>query len=260
MAATAGTILVSGQAVVLVNARLVIVSMTARAVWLVAWRRPGNNFGVRAVAVSALRISRVIHRLITETHMPVVRRSPRIGVVTQTAVLGRIEVSGIRPRCVRSVVTAGTGTQYLIVVHRSYRCPGIAAMTIFTNVGCRYMQRTFARRIRAVVAADTIVDDVCVIKVGGQPGDSCMAVVAVFAARNMRRMFADCCYAIVTGPTAAQYLGMVHRYSRHPGIRAVAIFADIGSQCVRRVFAGCSNAVMAVTATAGDVGVIEISG
>ena len=136
MAATARTILVIGQTIVLVNTRLVVVRVTARAGWLVAWRRPGNNFGVRTVAVSALQISRVIHRLVTETHMAVVRRRPRVGVVAQTAILGRIEVSGIHSRCVRTVVTARTGTQYLVVVHRSYGCPNIGVVTVFANV-CR---------------------------------------------------------------------------------------------------------------------------
>lgn len=72
-------------------------------------------------------------------------------------------------------------------------------VTILTDVGRVDMRGVFACGIRAVVAADAIVRDVHVIEVRRNPCIGRVAVVAIVTARDMRRMLARCCGAVVTG-------------------------------------------------------------
>lgn len=87
-------------------------------------------------------------------------------------------------------------------------------MAIFTDVRRRYVILVFSGRIRAVVAADTITGDVCMIKQRGCPTGGRMAIVAVIPACYMVRVLANRNVAVVTRRARANDLGVVNRNSR----------------------------------------------
>ena len=64
-----------------------------------------------------------------------------------------------------------------------------------------------------------------------------MTVVAVGAARYVRRMFPGRGGSVVTGPTCSDHLRVIDRESRQKGERIVAIFADIARLYVCRTLA-----------------------
>jgi len=114
-----------------------------------------------------------------------------------------------------------------------------------------------ARRLNTVVTAEAITSDVDVIEIGGQPAIGRVTIVTVVAARNVRRVLAGCCDAIVAGATGAKHLGMVDCYSRHVGYGAVAILADVGCLYMSHTLAGGCNAIVAGNAIADDTDVIK---
>ena len=60
------------------------------------------------------------------------------------------------------------------------------------------VQRPLARGVSAVVAAEAVVHDVGVVEIRRHPGHRRVAIVAVVATGDVRRMFAGCRYAIMT--------------------------------------------------------------
>ena len=76
------------------------------------------------------------------------------------------------------------------------------------------MGRVLAGRVGAVVAADAVARDIHVIEVGREPGDGCMAVVAVVAARDVRRVLARGSVAVVTGEAGSEHLRVVDNIGR----------------------------------------------
>ena len=117
-----------------------------------------------------------------------------------------------------------------------------------------------ARRLHAVVTAEAIASDVDVIEIGRQPAIGRVTIAAVVATRNMRRVLACRCDAIVAGAAGAHHLGMVNRYCRHIGYGAVAILADIAGLNMSHTLARGCNAVVAGNAIADDTGVIKKCG
>ena len=85
-----------------------------------------------------------------------------------------------------------------------------------------------------------------------------MAVVAIIAAGDMRRVLARRNNAIVAGAAGSNNLGVVDRESWNPDIGVMAVLANFCSQNVRRVFAGRFDTVVTARAIAGDADVIEI--
>lgn len=63
-----------------------------------------------------------------------------------------------------------------------------------------------------------------------------MTVVAVDAARNVRRMFPGRGGSVVTGSTCSHHLRVIDRESRQKGESIVAILADIARLYVSRAF------------------------
>ena len=78
------------------------------------------------------------------------------------------------------------------------------------------MRRRFARRLNAVVATDTITEDIYVCEIRRYPGGCHMAVVASVVACDMRRMLASCSHSIVAANTIADDIAMVEK-CRQPG-------------------------------------------
>ena len=84
------------------------------------------------------------------------------------------------------------------MIYGCRRRPRRGAVAVFANIRSKNMRRVLARRIGAVVAGHTAVDDVDVIKVGGKPGDRRVAIVTIVAARDMRWMFTGRYCVVVT--------------------------------------------------------------
>ncbi len=87
-----------------------------------------------------------------------------------------------------------------------------------------------------------------------------MAVVAIIAAGDMRRVLACRNNAVVAGAASADYLSVIHCESWNPDVGIMAVFANIRCQNVRWVLAGRFDAVVTACAIAGDADVIEIRG
>lgn len=117
-------------------------------------------------------------------------RRPGVSRVAQTALLRRVEVILILACCRGAVVTRGTGSQHLGVVDRDDWCPDCWVVTVLADVGGLWVLRIFAGGIGAIMAAEAIVGNICMIKGGGQPGNRCMTIVAVIATDYVSGMLA----------------------------------------------------------------------
>jgi len=258
VATTGRTILVPGKAVVFVYAGLVVTGVAARACGLVARRRPVDRFRIVLMALGAKEVAAVILRFIRESRVPVVGRNPRIRAVAQTAVLYGIEVAGVLPGGQRAVVAGRTGAENLVVIDRRHWCPGRCAVAILANIGRLDVGRSLANGICTVVATKAIIHDVDVVKVGRQPGNCRMAVVAIIAAGDMGGVFAGRNNAVMTRAASTNNLRMIDRVNRHPDVRCMAVLADIGRLNVCEVLACSVNTIMAAGAISRDVYVIEV--
>lgn len=87
-----------------------------------------------------------------------------------------------------------------------------------------------------------------------------MTVLAVIAARDMRRMLARGKRTVVAGTAGANDLGVIHRVDGREHVGRVAILAHVRRQHVVLVLAGGVSAVMAAETVAGNVHVIEVGG
>ena len=133
-------------------------------------------------------------------------------------------------------------------------------MAILADVRCLDVRRSLTDGICAVVATNTVIHDVDVVEVGGQPRDCRVAVIAVIAARDMRRVFAGRNCAVMTGAAGTNDLGVVDEVRRYPDVRGMAVFAHIGRLDVRQVLARSVGAVVATDAIANDACMIKIGG
>lgn len=159
--------------------------------------------------------------------------------------------------CGHAVVAGTTVADYLAMIDRHDRYENIRAMAVFTDIRRLNMPRVLAGRVGAVVAADAVSGDIDVVEICRQPGDRAVTVIAVVAARNVRRIFASGDDAIVACAATADYLGMVDSHCGRECIGGMAVFADIRGIDMSLVLADRVRAVMAGTACAQDLGVVH---
>lgn len=85
---------------------------------------------------------------------------------------------------------AGTATaQYLCVIDREHRHKYIRVVTIFAHIAALDMCQVFADCLCAVMAANAVPTDIDMIEVCWEPADGRVAVIAIDAARDVRRVF-----------------------------------------------------------------------
>jgi len=84
-----------------------------------------------------------------------------------------------------------------------------------------------------------------------------VAVVAVIAAGDVRRVFTGRGDAVMTRTARAHYLRVVDRIRGRPYIGVVAIFADVAGLDMIRRLAGGAHTVMAAKAVADNIYMIE---
>lgn len=163
--------------------------------------------------------------------------------------------------CRREVIMTGsTGSGYLGMVDGVHRRKCIRVVAVFAHVGSRYVGWVFSGRIRTVMAAPTVTDDIDVIEISRYPAGGGMTIVTVVAAVDVRRVLACCCSTVVTGAARANDLGVIDGKHGSKDIGRMAILTDIGCLDVRRVFAGGFGAVMAIETAARVIHVIEVRG
>ncbi len=89
------------------------------------------------------------------------------------------------------------------------------------------MLRMLAGCNGTVVTTGAIIRDVGVIIVCWRPGDRRMAIIAIVAAGDVRRMFASRRIAVMAGTTATKNLGVVDCYRRYPDGDVMAVLANV---------------------------------
>ena len=101
-----------------------------------------------------------------------------------------------------AIMATKTGSEHRAMIDSRYRGPVGRAMTILAARGREYMAGVFRFSDRTVMAEDAIADDTDMVEL---PVESCMAVVAGIAARNMPGIFTPRNDAVVATRAAADY-------------------------------------------------------
>ena len=146
------------------------------------------------------------------------------------------------------------------MIHTDDGDPCGCTVTVLAHIRRQRMRRPLAGRIRAVVTADAVAGDRCVIEVRRYPGHGRMAVVAVVTTRDVCRILARRNRAVVTREASADYLCVVDDISRLPHDVVMAILTHVGRKNMRRSLASRIDAVVTTDAIAHDVDVIEVRG
>ena len=189
-----------------------------------------------------------------------VRGQPCDGRVAIVAVVTARDMGGVFADCRGAVVARATGADHLSMVDGECRYPGVRRVTVLAHDAGLNVVGVFAGCVRAVVTTRTVTRDVEVVEVRWQPAGCRMAVLAVFAACNMRRSFArrDC--TVVAGSAHPDNLCVVDRKSRSPNVRVMAILTNIARLNVCEILARRLDTVVAAGAVASDSDVIEVGG
>jgi len=190
VAAAAGTVLVVGNPVVLVDARFVVSRVAACAIRLVARRGPVHRLRIVLMAIRALQVCTMILRLIRECCVTVIRRRPAVGGVADIALLRGAEMIRILPCRCNAIVAASARSQDLAVIHFQNRCKRVGCMAVLADIRCLHVSLVLASRVCAVVTAETVAGDIHVIKVRGHPANRTVTVIAVVATGDMSLVLA----------------------------------------------------------------------
>lgn len=177
-----------------------------------------NRSGLNMRCVLTGRVGTVMaaHAITRNVDVIKVRRDP--GVCRMAIVTG-LAARDVRRRLAGrnvAVVTGLTTADDLGVIDHCHWRPKIDAMAVFANGGRLNVRRVFADGFCSIVATGTVGRNTCVIEVRRRPRDRRMAIIAIVAAGQMRRVLASGGDAIVTGAATAQDLGMIHGIGRQP--------------------------------------------
>jgi len=158
----------------------------------------------------------------------------------------------------KAIMTGAAATDDLGMVYSVCRSPDVVVVTVLADVAGLNVGYSLAGGFHAVVAAEAVTDDACVVEVGGPPGIRRMAVITGIATVDMRRVLARCRNAVMAGAAGAEDLCVVDGKYRREHVGVVAVLADVRRGYVRRGLARCFHPVMAVDAIADNIHVIEI--
>ena len=186
--------------------------------------------------------------------------NPGHGRVAVIAIVAARDVGRVHARSRDAHKTGNAGSKYLGVVYRVCGRKRHVVVTILAHVTRVDMSWVLASSLNAVMAVDTIRGNADVVKVRGDPGHARVAVVAIVAARDVGRVLAGRCVAVMTGNAGSEYLGVVYRVCGRKRHVVVTILAHVTRVDMGRVLAGCLDAVMAVDTIRGDADVVEIRG
>lgn len=187
-----------------------------------------------------------------------IRRQPRYGRVAVIAVVPAGNMRWMLACRDGAVMTRCTSTDNLRVINYHNRLKERCTVAIFTDIAGQYVILIFPNRVRTIVTTNTIARVIRMIEGCWYPAVGCMAGIAVVAARDMGRVFADRDRIIVTGRAAADHLCVIHPIGRCKQDGIVAILTYVAGQYVIRIFANRIRAIVTSEAITRDVGVVEV--
>ena len=208
----------------------------------------------------ACRVSAVVaaKAVAGDVHVIEVRRQPADRGVTVVAVVAAGDVGRVFAGRRETIVARATRAQNLRMVDYVCRHPDIAVVTVFAHIGGLYVCQILAGGGRSVVATDAITGNTNMVEARGPPAGRRVTVVTGVAAVYVRRVFAGCNEAVMTGATGAQNVRVIDGKDRRKHIRVMAILADIAGLDMRRSLAGGVGAVVAVDAVARNIYMVEV--
>ena len=160
-------------------------------------------------------------------------------------------------RC-NAIVARVTCTNHLGVIDRKHRREHVGAMAILANVTGIDVRWRLADCFDAIVAVKASAGNVSVIKVCRNPARARVAVIARVTASDVSLILTGSQYAVVTGATRTNDLGMVDYSDGCENTGAVAVLADVCRLNVTHRLAGRGDAIVTAAAVVDDIGVIEI--
>ena len=108
------------------------------------------------------------------------------------------------------------------------------------------------------MARHAVVGEFSVIEIGRQPTVGRMAIIAIIATRNVRRVFSAGYRAVMAGRASTNHLRVIHQIGGSEERRIVAVFANIGGRNMIEILTDRLSAIVTAKAVARNVGVIEI--
>ena len=156
-----------------------------------------------------------------------------------------------------AVMTGPASTNDLCVIDGHNGREDVGRVAVLANIGRLNVCLVLAGCIHPVVTAHAITGDVDVVKIRRQPGDRAMAVVAIVATGDVRRVLASGNNAIMAAAAISQDLGVIDCQNRCKHCRAMAVLTNIGCLYVSGILTGCQRAVVTADAIIGIGCVIE---
>ena len=215
---------------------------------------------VRRVLASRIGSVMAADAVVDDVDVIEVRRNPGIRRMAVVAVVAARYVSRVLAFGSVAIVAGEACTDYLCVVHQVGRREGHIVVAVLADVRRIDMRGVLAGCVGTVMAADAVVRNVDVVEVRRNPGVRRMAVVAVVATRQVRRVLAFGSVAIVAGEACTDHLRVIHQVGRCECHDVMAVFTNDCAIDVRSVLPDCLDAIMTAGAVASDAGVIEIGG
>lgn len=158
------------------------------------------------------------------------------------------DVGCMLPRCRRAVMTGEAGADNLRVVYGIHRVPGHIVVAVFAHIAGCYMRRAFAFSSNAIVATETVVCDIGMVKCRGRPCNRRVAVFATIAGLEVRQAFPRGLDTIVAIGAAAGDIRVVE-YRRYPQSTCMAVIALVaGDDVARRLARGADTVVTGIAA------------
>lgn len=158
------------------------------------------------------------------------------------------DVSCMLARCRCPIMAGEAGADNLRVIYGIHRGPAHVVVAVFTYIAGRHMRRAFAFSTNAIMATETVVCDIGVVKCCGRPCNRCVAILANIAGLKVRQGFPGGLDTIVAIGAAACDIRMVE-YRRYPQRTCVAVIALVaGNDVARRLARGTETVVTGIAA------------
>ncbi len=187
-----------------------------------------------------------------------IRRQPRHGRVAIIAVVAAGNMRWMLACRDGAVMTGCASTDDLRVIDYHNRLKERCTVAIFTDVAGQYVILILPNRVRTIVTTNTIARVIRMIEGCWYPGVGRMAGIAVVAARDMSRVFANRDRIIVTGRAGTDHLCVIHPIGRCKQDGIVAILTYVAGQYVIQIFANRIHAIVTIEAITRNGGVVEV--
>ena len=138
-----------------------------------------------------------------------IRGEPGDGRMAVVTVVAARDMRRVLARGGVAIVAGSAGPEDLGMVDHVSRRKCHVVVAVLAYVARVDMRGVLTRGLHAIMTIDTVARDVGVIKIGWSPRDSGVAIVTIVAARDVGRMFAGCCIAVMACITAAKYLRVI---------------------------------------------------